>query len=105
MTQPIPISIICGSLGAVSANRSALDVAVRSLTDFSAGIVEWAPSIDSLGVFRPELADDPPSEVVAFQRSVERSAGVRADPVETLRQVSETILPFGIDPERFGNLT
>ena len=205
MTEPIPISIICGSLGSVSANRSALEVAVRSLTDSSVGVVEWAPSIDSLAMFRPELADDPPPEVVAFQRAVERSAGVviaapeyagglaggtknaldwlvgsaslyhlpvavisagttggefaiaqlvrtlswqgamvigtlgisapktkmddhghftdettldsidtlvselvdgvRADPVDRLRRVSETIVPFGIDPQRFGDLT
>ncbi len=64
------------------------------------GISAPKTKMDDHGHFTDETTLDSVDTLVS-----ELVDGVRADPVDRLRRVSETIVPFGIDPQRFGDLT
>ncbi len=69
------IALFCGSLGAASANRAALDVAASYLVERGTD-VETASGLDRIPAFRPELVDDAPEAVITLRSLFERSDGV-----------------------------
>jgi chromate reductase len=64
------VASFCGSLGSMSANAAALDVATRRVLEAGHHIVVVS-GLDSIPPFNPEQVDDPAAVVSEFRRSLE----------------------------------
>ncbi len=64
------VASFCGSLGSMSANAAALDVATRRVLETGHDIIAVA-GLESIPPFHPEQVDDPAAVVSEFRRSLE----------------------------------
>jgi chromate reductase len=64
------VASFCGSLGSMSANAAALDVATRRVLETGHDIVT-VTGLESIPPFHPEQVDDPAAVVSEFRRSLE----------------------------------